>query len=57
MKYIEEIVGLYNYIKKLEQENKELKIQLTNIREDYSKLNKEIIDLELENKKLKKEGK
>lgn len=48
MKYIEEIVAVYDYIKKLEQENRELKMQLDNVRKSYKKLNQEVIKLELE---------
>lgn len=55
MNFLEEIVEIYNYIKKIENENKDLKMQLNNVRKSYSKLNKEVIKLELQNKKLKEE--
>ena len=47
MKIIEEVVKLYEYIKSLEEENKELKMQLDDVRKSYKELNKEIIELEL----------
>lgn len=55
MNFIIEIAKVYDYIKELEQKNKDLEMQLQNVRKSYSKLNKEIIQLELENQKLKKE--
>ena len=51
MKLLEEIVELYDYIKELEQENKDLKNQLEIVRQEYKKLNKEIIELELTQRK------
>ena len=51
MELLEEIVKLYEYIKSIERENKELKIQLDNVRKSYKELNKEVIELELENLK------
>ena len=55
MIFLEEIVEIYNYIKKIENENKDLKMQLNNTRKSYSKLNKEVIKLKLQNEKLKEE--
>lgn len=55
MNFITEIAKVYDYIKELEQKNKDLEMHLQNVRKSYSKLNKEIIQLELENQKLKKE--
>lgn len=55
MNFIIEIANVYDYIKELEQKNKDLEMQLQNVRKSYSKLDKEIIQLELENQKLKKE--
>ena len=54
MEFIIEIAKVYDYIKKLEQKNKDLEMKLENVRKSYSKLNKEIIKLELNNQEVKK---